>query len=82
MNSYIFYTKEGYTFQPGSDSDIPDVENLQVIGFASGKDEQAAFGNLVTGNDWLNSSSFDEIQCIQLKDGYSEKKICYFNLKS
>ncbi|MGH4138228.1 hypothetical protein [Clostridium sp.] len=32
MDNYIFLTDEGYTFMPNSESDMPDVENLQVIG--------------------------------------------------
>ena len=34
MKSYIFITTEGFTYQPGSESPEPDVENCQVIGFA------------------------------------------------
>jgi hypothetical protein len=32
MGSYIFLTDEGYTYQPNSDSDMLDIENLQVKG--------------------------------------------------
>jgi hypothetical protein len=82
MNSYIFFTKEGYTFQPQSESDIPDIENLQVVGFASGIDEQKAFENLVAENNWLKSASFNEIQCLQLKYKQFENRIGYFQLKA
>lgn len=34
---YIFITFEGFTFQPYSESDVPDIENMQVIGFSEGK---------------------------------------------
>jgi hypothetical protein len=50
MNSYIFITTEGYTYQPGSESIEPDIENCQVIGFAHGVDEQNAFKNLIAEN--------------------------------
>jgi hypothetical protein len=81
MNSYIFFTNEGHTFQPDSASSVPDVENLQVIGFASGNDDEKAFENLVTENRWLRSTSFDEIQCLQLRHKGFEKRIRHFSLK-
>jgi hypothetical protein len=34
MKDFIFITFEGYTFQPNSNSDIPDIENMQVVGFS------------------------------------------------
>lgn len=43
MRHFIFLTQEGYTFQPNSESATPDIENLQVLGTASGADEQNAF---------------------------------------
>jgi len=47
MKSYIFITTEGDTFQPGSVSSEPDIENCQVIGFAKGIDTAQAFETLV-----------------------------------
>ena len=47
IKKYIFLTVEGYTFQPGSKSVEPDIENLQVIGFSQGKDSKDAFQNLL-----------------------------------
>ena len=82
MNSYIFISSEGYTYQPGSASDNPDVENLQVIGFASGEDERAAFENLIAENGWLSSTSFGELKCFQMKHRRYEKHEWFFNLKS
>jgi hypothetical protein len=67
MNSYIFITTEGYTFQPGSESIEPDIENCQVIGFAKAKDEQDAFQNLVRENDYLLETTFDDVICYELK---------------
>ncbi len=43
MNTYIFTTVEGFTYQPGSETIEPDIENCQVIGFAQGRDEEDAF---------------------------------------
>jgi hypothetical protein len=55
MKAFIFVTYEGYTYQHNSISVEPDVENLQVLGFVSGENEEQAFENLVTENDgfWL-----------------------------
>ena len=50
IKKYIFLTVEGYTFQPGSKSVEPDIENLQVIGFSQGKDSKDAFQNLLKEN--------------------------------
>ncbi len=61
MNKYIFLTKEGYTFQPGSESIEPDIENMQVIGIAEGKDSDDAFDNLIKQNSYLKNTSFNEV---------------------
>ena len=58
MNSYIFITTEGFTFQPGSESAEPDVENCQVIGFAKGNSIDEAFENLIAENKYLLKTSF------------------------
>ncbi|MGH4120863.1 hypothetical protein [Clostridium sp.] len=43
MDNYIFLTDEGYTFMTNSESDVPDIENLQVIGISNGNNEKEAF---------------------------------------
>ena len=80
MNSYIFITTEGYTFQTESESIEPDIENCQVVGFAQGNDEKQAFDNLLRENDYLFETAFDELICFELK--YSEyfKHRAYFHL--
>jgi hypothetical protein len=47
MRNYIFLTAEGFTYQPNSESIEPDIENLQVIGFAKGEDAKEAFQQLL-----------------------------------
>ena len=74
---FIFITFEGFTFQPNSESDISDIENMQVIGFSKGIDSKEAFENLKTKNSFLLETTFNEIIAIELKD----KKFEYFNLK-
>jgi len=67
MKNYIFITYEGYTYQPNTDSVEPDIENCQVIGFTRGSNEKEAFENLIKENDYLLSTTFNEIICIELK---------------
>lgn len=78
MNKYVFITNEGFTFQPYSDSAEPDIENMQVIGFAQGDTVKAAIRNLLESNTFLVETSFDEIFAIQLKNDHRE----YFSLKN
>ena len=77
MKDFIFITFEGYTFQPNSESDIPDIENMQVIGFSKGLNSKEAFENLKIKSSYLKETNFNEIIYIELKD----KKFEYFNLK-
>jgi len=75
---YIFLTTEGSTFQPDSTFIEPDIENIQVIGFASGNTAQDAFEQLLKENTYLIETNFDEIFSLTLVDS-TEKK--YFSLK-
>lgn len=61
MKHYIFITPEGFTYQPDSESFEPDIENLQVLGFDSGDDADAAYRNLLQNSEWLLNTSFDEV---------------------
>jgi hypothetical protein len=65
---YIFITFEGFTFQPNSESDIPDIENMQVIGFSEGKDKKEAFKNLLANQQYLKDTTFNEIIALELAD--------------
>lgn len=67
MKHYIFVTHEGHTFQPGSESTEPDVENLQVIGFADGNTPEEATINLMKDNTYLIETAFDEVTAFELK---------------
>ncbi|MCT7514144.1 hypothetical protein [Aliarcobacter cryaerophilus] len=77
MKDFIFITFECYTFQPNSNSDIPDIENMQVIGFSKGLNSKEAFENLKLKSSYLQETNFNEIISMELKD----KKFEYFNLK-
>ncbi len=77
MAEYIFLTTEGSTFQPNSISSEPDIENMQVIGFAQGDTVQDASRNLLDSNEYLADTDFDEIFAIPLATDHRE----YFSLR-
>lgn len=77
MNHYIFLTEEGYTFQLDSESELPEVENLQVIGFAQGVDADEAYKNLLLENPYLRDTSFEKIFCYQLDKDYEQSRKDY-----
>ncbi len=55
-------------FPPGTYSVEPDIENAQVIGVASGLNEEYAFRNLFEANKYLLKTNFNEIFCYPLED--------------
>lgn len=78
MEKYIFIKTEGSTYQPNSDNPEPNIDNLQVIGFAQGNTVQSAFGKLLELNEYLINTNFDEIFAIRLADDQRH----YFSLKA
>ena len=56
MKEFIFYTSEGYTESPTGKT----VENLQILGFEKGKNENEAFANLINNNQWIIQSGFNK----------------------
>lgn len=66
MNTYIFLTDEGYTFQPETEQEPVEIDTLDVIGTASGTDANHAYRNLLAENPQLKPSSFTRIFCYQL----------------
>jgi len=67
MRNYIFYTDEGSTYQPGSESVMPDIENLQVIGFGRGESPEAAVRNMVSENGYILETAFNELIGVELR---------------
>lgn len=59
MKQFIFLTNEGNTTSPND----TDVENIQVLGIESGKDEKTALTKLLKENKWIKKAGFktDEI---------------------
>ena len=56
MNTYVFYTQEGYAESPIGKS----IENMQILGFAKGKNVSKALENLLKENSWIKESGFDK----------------------
>lgn len=78
MSYYIFLTNEGSTYQPNSESIEPDCANTQVIGIASGNNEDEAFESLKKENTYLSTMSFDEVYCYKL---VTKNILKYYHLK-
>lgn len=74
MKEYIFLTSEGFTFQPSSNSILPDIENLQVVGFANGVNAGHAFNNLLSQNYYLKETNFSEVFSYELAKGFNKSK--------
>ena len=66
MNTYIFLTTEGFTFQPCSEAIEPDVANLQVIGFGKGKNPDEALASMLQQHEWIEATTFSEVVSYQL----------------
>ncbi len=81
MNYYIFLTDEGFTFAPGNDGELQEIENLQVIGFAKGDNANEAYENLLFENSYLKHINFEKVFCYQLNEDYGQSRKDY-NLNS
>jgi len=66
LNTYIFVTTEGFTYQPGSETIEPDVANLQVVGFGEGTNPDEALANMLETHQWIQNTTFSEVLCYQL----------------
>ena len=66
MKQYVFYTFEGITQSPTGN----ELENIQLLGFSSGKTEKDAKAKLLSESKWIIESGFNErkIKSRQLVD--------------
>ena len=65
MNYYIFLTNQGSTYQPNYKSIEPDCDNIQVIGIASGNNEDEAF-------DSLKKKIHIYLQCLEKDENFQD----------
>ena len=72
MNSYIFLTDEGYTFQPETEEEPVVIDSLQTIGTARGIDAMDAYRNLLAENPQLQEKRFEKIFCYQVEEPVKE----------
>jgi hypothetical protein len=72
MNSYIFLTDEGYTFQPETEDEPVVIDSLQTIGTARGADAMDAYRNLLAANPHLQERKFEKIFCYQVDEPVKE----------
>ena len=72
MNSYIFLTDEGYTFQPETEDEPVVIDSLQTIGTSRGTDAMDAYRNLLAENPHLQERKFEKIFCYQVDDPVKE----------
>lgn len=62
MNTYLFYTDEGYTVAPNNNK----LDSLQILGIEDGKTKDEALIKLFSNNEWIN------------KENFSKSKISFF----
>ncbi|MGN1218357.1 MAG: hypothetical protein ACI4TD_10345 [Phocaeicola sp.] len=56
MNTYLFYTDEGYTVAPNNNK----LDSLQILGIEEGKTEDEALVKLFRNNEWIIKESFSK----------------------
>jgi hypothetical protein len=61
MKSYLFFTKEGFTF----DSNNKEIENMQILGMAKGIDVLEAFRSFKINQPYLKDFAFKEVVAVQ-----------------
>ena len=59
--NFLFFTSEGFT----SDSNNKKIENMQILGDATGKDVLEAFKNFKINQPYLKNFSFTNVMAIQ-----------------
>ena len=72
MDSYIFLTDEGYTFQPDAEAEPIVIDSLQTIGTTQGTDAMDAYRNLLVENPDLQEKKFEKIFCYQVDEPVME----------
>lgn len=74
---FIFLSFDWTTYQPNSESSEPDIENMQVIWFSEWFSRKEAFQNLLSENNYIQETTFDEVWCMRLADGWKYDSVFY-----
>lgn len=61
MKNFIFFTKEGYTYDPKNKK----ITNMQILGSSEGEDILEAFKNFKENQSYLSTFSFKEIIALE-----------------
>ena len=61
MKSFIFFTDEGYTFDPQNN----EVSNMQLLGDGSGNDVMEAFKSFKHNQSYLSNTAFKEVIALE-----------------
>ena len=59
--NFLFFTSEGFTY----DSNNKEIQNMQILGDATGKDILEAFKNFKINQPYLKNFSFKNVMVIQ-----------------
>ncbi len=63
---YIILSIQGYTFSPNNASSEPDVDNIQVLGFAEASTPENAFEEFCKENDHIKGLGYSKVKLYEL----------------
>ena len=61
MGNYIFFTNEGFTYDPNN----KEIPNMQILGSAEGENILEAFKNFKRDQSYLKDFSFKEVTALE-----------------
>ncbi len=62
MKSYIFFTDEGFTYDPNR----KEIPNLQILGLGDGENVDEAFENFKKAEDYLSKFAFKKVVALEI----------------
>lgn len=68
MTTYLIATDDGFTFSPNNQTSMPDIENLQILGFAHGCTAMEALESFNRLNPHISQLGYTNISIYQLKE--------------
>ncbi|MCB5266667.1 MAG: hypothetical protein LHW46_00960 [Candidatus Cloacimonetes bacterium] len=61
MRNFLFFTTEGYTYDPND----KEITNMQILGSQEGEDILEAFKNFKQTHSYLREYAFKEVNAIE-----------------
>ncbi|OGS23021.1 MAG: hypothetical protein A2252_12700 [Elusimicrobia bacterium RIFOXYA2_FULL_39_19] len=74
MKNFIFLAAQSLSFKQGKAHAVPQEQDLQVIGYADGRNLKEAFKKLISDNGYLLKNTFEKVFAREVKDSSEEKK--------